>query len=84
MMLYVDQQFAKIFPFRADFRSRTCRATRGPADVRRTQLTARTGLILTNQGTGCFTRCLFPMLPVCTVWFHFKTAGQERDCFFLQ
>ncbi len=28
---YLDQQFAKIFPFRTDFRSRTCRATRGLA-----------------------------------------------------
>lgn len=49
--LYVDQQFANIFPFRTDFRLRTCHATRGPADVRHAQLAVRTGLILTNQGT---------------------------------
>ncbi len=54
----VDQQFAKIFQFRTDFRSRTCRAARGPADVRHAQLTARNCLILTNQGTDYFPRCL--------------------------
>ena len=54
--LFLDQQFAKIFPFRADFRLRTCRASRGPADVRHAQLTAQTGLILTNQGTKHSTR----------------------------
>ena len=52
-----DQQFAKIFQFRPDFRSRTCRAARGPADVRHAQLAVRTCLILTNQGTGYFPRC---------------------------
>ena len=51
MTLYVDQQFAKIFPVCTDFRLRTCRALRGPADVRYAQLTAQTGVILTNQGT---------------------------------
>ena len=50
MLRYGGQQFAKIFPLCADFRLRTCRATRGPADVRHAQLAAQIGLILTNQG----------------------------------
>ena len=55
--VFIDQQFAKIFPFCTEFRLR-CRTACGPRNVRHAQLAAQTGLILTNQGTDYFTRCL--------------------------
>ena len=54
MNIYVDQQFAKFCQLCTDSRSRTCRAVRGPADVRHTQLAVQICLNLTNQGTERF------------------------------
>ena len=54
MLRLLDQPFAKFGISKADFRLRTCRATRGPADVRHAQLTALPILKFDKSGYWLF------------------------------